>query len=61
MKVSEMVKLIKEIGCYKIKEGTNHERWFSPITGEEFSIPRHYAKELKNKTEHSIRKQAGLK
>ena len=61
MKVSEIVKLIKKIGCYKVKEGTNHERWYSPVTGKEFSVPRHYSKELKTTTEHSIRKDAGLK
>lgn len=60
MKVSEMVKLIKKIGCYKVKEGADHERWYSPVTGKKFSIPRHYSKELKTKTEHSIREDAGL-
>jgi len=61
MKVSEMVKLIKKIGCYKVKEGTNHEIWYSPITGISFTIPRHYSQELKSGTENNIRKQSGLK
>lgn len=32
MKVSEMKKLLKKAGCRKIREGGNHEIWFSPIT-----------------------------
>ena len=61
MKVSELVKQIKSIGCYKEQEGANHETWFSPVTNQYFSIPRHYSKELRKKTEQAIRKQSGLK
>lgn len=61
MKVSEIVKEIKKIGCRKVAEGTKHELWYSPVTGKRFNVPRHYSKELKKKTEQSIRKQSGLK
>lgn len=61
MKVSEIVKLLKKNGCYKVREGANHECWYSPITGKNFSIPRHYSKELVKKTEQSILNEAGLK
>ena len=61
MKVSEMVKLIKEIGCYKDRDGANHEIWFSPKTGKHFEVPRHYSKELSTGTEQKIRKDSGLK
>lgn len=60
MKVSELVKQIKKIGCYKVKEGANHEIWFSPVTGKQFTIPRHYSQELKTGTENNIRKDSGL-
>ncbi len=60
MKVSEMVKLIRKIGCYKIREGNNHEIWYSPVTGKKFQIPRHYAKELPTGTANNIRRDAGL-
>lgn len=60
-KVSEIVKKIKQKGCYKIREGSNHEIWYCPATGEEFPIPRHYAKELPQGTANSILKKAGLK
>ena len=61
MKVSEMKRLLRKLGCYKTAEGTNHEQWYSPITGKYFPIPRHDAQELKTKTEMSIRKDAGIK
>ncbi len=61
MKVSEMKKLLKAIGCFKVKEGGNHEIWFSPKTGKKFPIGRHDSQELKNGTQESIMKAAGLK
>lgn len=61
MKVSELVKEIKSIGCYFDHEGGNHEIWFSPVTGIKFPVPRHYSQELNKKIENSIRKQSGLK
>lgn len=61
MKVSEIVRMIRKIGCRKIREGTNHEVWFSPVTGKSFIIPRHYSQELAKGTENNIRKDAGLK
>lgn len=60
-KVSEIVKKIKRNGCYKIREGREHEIWFSPATGEELQVPRHYAKELPTGTANSILRKAGLK
>ena len=60
MKVSEMVKLLKGIGCYKKREGDNHEIWYSPITCKLFQVPRHYAKELPTGTEHKIKRDSGL-
>lgn len=61
MKVSEMVKLLKKAGCYKISDGVNHEIWYSPITKKKFPVPRHYSKELPTGTANNIRKLAGLK
>lgn len=61
MKVSEMKKLLARYGCYKEKEGANHEIWFSPITNKHFTIPRHNSKELPRGTEQNIRKDAGIK
>lgn len=61
MKTSEMKKLLRKAGCTKEWEGTNHEMWYSPITGKRFTVPRHNSQELKTGTAESIKKVAGLK
>ena len=61
MKTSEMKRRLREAGCCLKREGTNHEIWFSPITGKKFQVPRHGSQELPPGTAHSIMKQAGLK
>lgn len=60
MKVSEMKKLLKQIGCRKIRDGGNHEIWYSPITNRKFQVPRHQSQELPTGTEKQIRKESGL-
>lgn len=61
MKTSELLKLLKESGCYKLRSGANHDIWFSPITNKTITIPRHGAKEIKTSTAHGILKNAGIK
>lgn len=61
MKVSEMIKKLKKIGCYILSHGKEHDEWYSPVTGKTFRVPRHPSKELPNGTENSIKKDAGLK
>lgn len=61
MKASELKRLLRKAGCTMEPGGTNHEKWFSPITKKFFSVPRHNAKEIKTKTAEAILKQAGLK
>lgn len=56
-----MKRLLKKAGCWKKREGTDHEIWYSPATGKQFTVPRHDGQELKTKTEMSIRRDAGLK
>lgn len=60
MKVSELKRLLKKAGCRIEREGTNHEIWYSPLTGKRFPVPRHDAKELPTGTEKSIKRDAGL-
>ena len=60
--VAELIKRIKkETSCYLLREGSNHEIWFNPKTGAEFTIPRHKSKEVKTGTANNILKQAGIK
>lgn len=60
MKTSELLKLLKKNGCYMIRNGSNHDIWFSPTTNKQFAVPRHKT-ELKIKTLNNILKDAGLK
>ena len=60
MKVNEKKRQLRLAGCYKVREGANHEVWFSPKTGNQFPISRHDNKELPTGTAKIIDKQAGL-
>lgn len=61
MKYGELKKILKRNGCYQSGEYTNHEKWFSPITGKSFPVPRHNSQEAAPKTVNKILKDAGLK
>lgn len=41
------------------RHGSNHDIWYSPITGKKFEIPRH-SKEIPTGTCNSILKSAGI-
>ena len=60
IKVSELVKILRENGCRFIKHGGEHDEWASP-TGKKFRIPRHPSKEIPKGTLNKILKDAGLK
>ena len=62
MKVSELIKLLKKSKkCYLTDHGREHDRWHSDITGKDFMVPRHQAKEITSGTLDRIMKDAGLK
>ncbi len=61
MKTSEFLKKAKSIGCYLVEHGKEHDKWFSPVTGKFFRVPRHGAKELKTGLANQLIKDAGLK
>lgn len=58
---AELKRKLKKAGCYKLREDTNHEKWFSPITNEKFSVPRHNSQDVNPSTLQSILNAAGLK
>ena len=60
MKQSELKRMLSANGCYKIGEGANHEKWYSPITKNVFVVGRHNSEEVRIKTLHGIKKQAGI-
>lgn len=61
LKISELIKLLKRAGCYKVRSGAGHDIWYSPMTNIKFTVPRHGAKEVKTGTAESILKDAGIK
>jgi predicted RNA binding protein YcfA (HicA-like mRNA interferase family) len=61
MKTSELIRILKEHGCYLHEEGGNHSRYYSPITGKYFSVGRHGSKEVAVGTANRILKDAGIK
>ncbi len=60
MKGAELIKKLKENGCYLVEHGANHDIWKSDITGKSFTVPRH-KKEIAIGTANSILKDAGIK
>ena len=61
MKVSELKRQLRKFHCKQVGEYDGHEKWYSPITGKEFPIPRHDSKEIAAGTLNRILKDAGLK
>ena len=47
MKISELLKLLKDNGCFFVRPGGNHDIYHSPITGKDFPVPRHSTADVK--------------
>ena len=60
MKYSGLKRKLRGKGCYFDHDGSNHEIWFSPITGKKFPVSRHDSQEVAPPTLAKIRKQAGI-
>lgn len=61
MKVNELLRILKEHGCYCDHSGKRHDIWFSPINGRTFPVERHSSKELGTGMVQKILKEAGIK
>jgi predicted RNA binding protein YcfA (HicA-like mRNA interferase family) len=55
----EIVKVLKKNNCTLVRHGSNHDIWYSPITGRQFAVPRH-KDEIKTGTAKSILREAGI-
>ena len=55
MKRSELIKRLREAGCFLSRQGANHEKWTNPVTGKSQFVPRH-AKEVATGTAKAILK-----
>ena len=60
MTYGELKRLLKKNGCYFLRDGGNHEIWFSPATGKKFQVARHTKQDVPTGTLQSIKKMAGL-
>jgi predicted RNA binding protein YcfA (HicA-like mRNA interferase family) len=60
MKYSELRRLLKKQGCVLVRQGANHEIWYSSKTGRRFPIARHDAAEVYIKTLKDIVLQSGI-
>jgi hypothetical protein len=60
MKYNQLKAELISAGCFLVRQGANHEMWYSPITGKYFPFPRHGGKEIPMPTEKAIRKQSGV-
>lgn len=62
MKTNEFIRLLKKHGCFFVRQAAgSHEVWKSSITGNEFVVPNHPAKEIGTGLANKILKQAGIK
>ena len=61
MTTAELIRLLKKNGCKFVRNGSNHDIYKSPITGNEFPVGRHPSEEVKTPTLCTILKQAGIK
>ncbi|MDR0853737.1 MAG: type II toxin-antitoxin system HicA family toxin [Clostridiales Family XIII bacterium] len=59
MKTGELLKLFRGHGIVLVKHGGNHDKYYSPITGKTFPVPRN-KKEIPIGTLKSILKDAGV-
>jgi len=60
MKTTELIKKLKKTGCFFLKNGTNHDWWYSPITNRNFQVPRHANQDIGPCLKNDIKKQSGV-
>jgi len=59
IRTEELLRLLKNAGIEKVREGGRHMLYYSPITGKTFAVGRH-SKEVPTGTANKILKDAGL-
>jgi len=60
LKYGELKKILRKNGCKIVKEGANHEMWYSKTTSKIFPVARHNSKEVPTGTYNSIMRDAGI-
>ena len=54
---NELIRRLERAGCTLVRHGTRHDIWYSLITGNKASVPRHGRKEIPPGTLKSIEKE----
>lgn len=60
MRVGEFKREMRKAGCYFVRHGGDHDRWYSPITNKKFSVPRHDNDDMGPDMEYKLRKLSGV-
>lgn len=60
MKYNELSRLLSSKGCRTVRQGGNHEIWYSPLTDKVFPMPRNQSQEVSKNTLNNILKQSGI-
>ncbi len=60
MTYGELKRELKKHGCYFHHQGSRHEIWENPITGKQFPLGKHDAKEVRDGTLKAIKRDAGI-
>lgn len=60
MTYGELKRQLRKMGCFVLREGGNHEIWYSPTTGKQFPVGRHIKEEVPCGTLNSIKKATGM-
>lgn len=60
MKYSELKKILRKNKCKLIRQGANHEIWYSSLTDKQFTVARHNTQDVRNGTLKSILDSAGI-
>ena len=61
MRIGEFKDEMSAAGCRFDHEGGDHEIWYSPITDQNFPVPRHDSQEMGKYLESRLRKLSGVK
>ncbi|WP_457571439.1 type II toxin-antitoxin system HicA family toxin [Desulfovulcanus sp.] len=59
MKRRDLIKHLRQHGCYLKREGNSHSLWCNPLTGHVEAVPRHT--EIANKLVRKICKALSIK
>ncbi|WP_418332610.1 type II toxin-antitoxin system HicA family toxin [Segatella sp.] len=60
MKYSELYKKLRKAGCFPLRHGGRHDKWFNPANGKDAPVARHGTAEVPQGTLKSIYRQLGL-